>query len=271
MFIKIKKVIKRIPWVWYNLRNREFRDTPEPLGVDLKCVVDGLTSKGIVNSDFEIIFPDVSWDTFYADVYKAVGTYEKDGSFAEHNDKDYMSFVLGLNPIYEGRSLWSRIAEHHNLRSIAKSYFKMSRVDMRYYNIWKNEAASGEPSGSQLWHRDREDVKILKVFICIENVDDINGPFTYAPGTHMEGNIKGEPTYRIENHQTHRTTDDMMDKLVPRENWVKATGKKGSIIFADTNGYHKGGYVQEGRRLLFVAMYVSPASERFYFKHSIEK
>lgn len=265
MFIRIKKVIKRTPWVWYNLRNRKFRETPKPLGLDLEFVVDGLTSNGIAKSDFKIIFPDIDWNTFYTEVYRAVGQHEKEDRSAENNDKDYMSFVLGLNPIYDENSLWSKIAEHPNLQSIAKSYFRMSKVDMRYYNIWKNVATSGKPSGSQLWHRDREDVKILKVFICLENVDDLNGPFTYAPGTHMEGNIKGEPGYRIENNQTQRTTDDMMDKLVPKENWIRATGIKGSIIFADTNGYHKGGFVKEGYRLLFTCMYVSPASERLYF------
>ena len=31
---------------------------------------------------------------------------------------------------------------------------------------------------------------------------------------------------------------------------VKATGKKGTIFFIDTNGLHKGGFVKEGQRLM---------------------
>jgi hypothetical protein len=39
------------------------------------------------------------------------------------------------------------------------------------------------------------------------------------------------------------------------------TGKKGTIIFADTRGFHKGGEARTRDRLMYNAMYTSPASE----------
>jgi hypothetical protein len=265
MLTALKKRFKRNPWIWYNIRNRGNHLYSVELGSNLQQVVDDLNIHGIAKSEFSLVFPDIDWDYFEEKVKQEVTRYESAGKISEHEDKSYMNFVLGLNPDYDADSLWSKVSEHPSLSSIASAYFQMKKVEMRYYNIWKHDASEGEAKGSQLWHRDREDVKIMKVFICVEEVDDKRGPFVYAPGTHLEGKIKGEPEYIVEKSGTHRTTDSMMKKLVPQSDWVWSTGKKGTIVFADTNGYHKGGYVKEGYRLLFTCMYVSPVSERHYF------
>jgi hypothetical protein len=176
-----------------------------------------------------------------------------------------MHFILGVKPKYNPNSFWSSLAENNSLKQIAMTYFKLKNVEMRYYNIWKHEHADNIETGSQLWHRDREDLKILKIFICVDDVTINNGPFVYAPGTHMSGKVKKNPNYFKEKDGTKRTTDEMMEMIVPKSDWIYSTGPKGTIIFADTNGFHKGGFVKSGQRLLFTCMYVSSASERFYF------
>jgi len=266
MLTSLKKKIKRNPWFWYTIRNKNVsKKYSQPEGA-FKKIVDGLKTNGITTSQFRTVFPDLVWDDFKKDVYKAINDYETSGKVIEHDDKSYMNFVLGLEPTYIENSVWAKVANHQNLKTIADAYFKMKGTQMRYYNIWKHEPSEEAPKGSQLWHRDREDVKILKVFICMEDVTEQKGPFTYAPGTHMEGPVKKEADFLVEKTGPKRTTDDMMNKLVPKENWIKSVGNEGTIVFADTNGYHKGGEVKEGYRLLFTCMYVSPACERFYFK-----
>jgi hypothetical protein len=52
-----------------------------------------------------------------------------------------------------------------------------------------------------------------------------------------------------------------MSAVVPKENWVRGIGKKGTIIFADTRGFHKGGEARTDDRLMFTAMFTSPASD----------
>jgi hypothetical protein len=269
MFTSFKKWVKRQPFVWYYVRNRKYINNVPAIPSNLAALLQELRHKGIAKTNFSTLFPEMNWVAFSEEVYKAVAEYEKNGKFSEHSDKDYMNFVLGLNPVYHANSPWAKIAEHTNLQNLACGYFKLSRVDMRYYNVWKHEAAKGEAKGSQLWHRDREDEKILKMFICIEDVDDTRGPFTYAPGTHKDGSVKSTPRFIKEASGVHRTTDEMMDEIVPQNEWVKATGKKGDIILADTRGYHKGGFVKEGYRLLFTCMYVSPASDRLYFSNHL--
>ena len=52
-----------------------------------------------------------------------------------------------------------------------------------------------------------------------------------------------------------------MAVVVPPEKWLKATGPKGTIVFADTSGYHKGGLARERDRLMYVCMFTSPSSQ----------
>jgi hypothetical protein len=266
MFTKFKKQIKRNYWFWYFIRNRKTSKSHQKDIGELNLIVDLLDVNGIATIQFNQIFKGIDWNDFKNEIYNSVNRYENNGKIIEHDEKSNMNFVLGLNPRYDSDSIWAKVAEHPNLKLIADKYFKMKDTQMRYYNIWKHEVKEGPYSGSQLWHRDREDVKILKVFICIEDVILSNGPFTYAPGTQEGGEIKKEPRYIIEKSGTKRTTDEMMNEIVPKSNWIKSVGKAGTVVFADTNGYHKGGEVTEGYRLLFTCMYVSPACERTYFE-----
>jgi hypothetical protein len=229
-------------------------------------LISELNNSGIAKSDFTTIFNDISWDDFVNNVNAELLEYNLNKDFNSINSgKDYMHFILGLKPKYNPNSFWSSVAENSSLKQIAMSYFKLKNVEMRYYNIWKHEHTDNIETGSQLWHRDREDLKILKIFICIDDVSLNNGPFVYAPGTHSSGKVKDDPNYFKEKDGTKRTTDEMMEKIVLKSDWIYSTGPKGTIILADTNGFHKGGFVKSGQRLLFTCMYVSSASERFYF------
>ena len=266
MISKLKKQIKRNYLFWYFIRNRKTSKAYQKDIGKLNFIVDLLDVNGIATANFSQIFDGIDWNSFKNEIYASVNQYEKKGKTLEHDDKSYMNFVLGLNPKYDSHSTWAKIAEHPNLKLIADKYYKMKNTQMRYYNIWKHEVKNGPSKGSQLWHRDREDVKILKVFICIEDVNLNNGPFTYAPGTHFEGKVKSIPDYIIEKTGTKRTTDEMMNAVVSDNKWIKSIGEAGTVVFADTNGYHKGGEVDEGYRLLFTCMYVSPACERTYFE-----
>jgi hypothetical protein len=100
--------------------------------------------------------------------------------------------------------------------------------------------------------------------VYLTDVDEGAGPFTYAPGTHLLGNVKTEPEYHMENG-VKRTVDEQMDKIVPKEKWVTALVPKYTVVFADTHGYHKGGLAREHDRLLYTCMYTSPGCQRYLF------
>lgn len=50
-----------------------------------------------------------------------------------------------------------------------------------------------------------------------------------------------------------------MAEVLPKVKWIQATGPRGTIIFADTRGYHKGGLARERDRLMFLCMFTSQA------------
>lgn len=175
-------------------------------------------------------------------------------------EKTFNVELLGSEIEFQPESIFARFALQDAFLDIANDYFKML-VKLRYYNVWLTFAADSAPRESQLWHFDREDNYILKVFLYLKDVDEGGGPFTYAPKTHRKGVLRGtEPEYFIEKN-VRRTTNEQMAAVLPPENWITATGKKGTIVFADTRGYHKGGEARTSDRLMFTCMFTSPASE----------
>jgi hypothetical protein len=133
-----------------------------------------------------------------------------------------------------------------------------SRVS--YYNIWHTFATPVQARATQLWHRDPEDRYILKVFLYLSDVDDGAGPFTYAAGSHPKAKLRREPASAVDGDGARRSDDRQMAEAIPAERWVKGTGPKGTLIFADTRGYHKGGLARERDRLLYTCQFLSQAA-----------
>lgn len=168
--------------------------------------------------------------------------------------------MLGSELMFDAENIFARFALNSKFLNIANAYFQMY-AKLRYYNVWKTFASEGTARESQLWHFDREDNYILKLFLYLDDVDDGTGPFTYAPGTHRKGKFRSiEPEFFMEGG-VRRTTDEQMAAAFPKEKWKRGTGKKGTLIFADTRGFHKGGEARTKDRLMYTCMYTSRASE----------
>jgi hypothetical protein len=173
--------------------------------------------------------------------------------------KTFLLEYLGRNPALDADSIHARLALQTPLLDLANAYLGMySRL--RYYNVWHTFASTAKARESQLWHRDREDLYIVKVFLYLNDVDLGAGPFTYAPGSHRKGRLRTEPAFHLEG-RVKRTVDDQMAAVVPRDRWVTATGARGTIVLADTNGYHRGGLAREHDRVMYTCMYTSQASQ----------
>tara|TARA_Y100001970_G_C14223057_1_gene853853 strand:- start:2056 stop:2820 length:765 start_codon:yes stop_codon:yes gene_type:complete len=144
---------------------------------------------------------------------------------------------------------------------IVNKYFGMM-VKLFYLDAWLTNE-SKKQKNSQFWHRDPEDNLIIKIFIYINDVNNDNGPFIYAPRTHGYGNIKRVPKTFMENNNTaKRSKDEDFKEVLEQNKWKITTGKKGTIIFADTAGWHKGGFVKKGERKIMQAVFTSPAYKR---------
>jgi len=174
--------------------------------------------------------------------------------------KTFLLELLGKRPVLDPNSIHVRFALENPILQIANAYFGMRTV-LRYYNVWHNFPTRLPARDSQLWHRDPGDLYMLKVFVHLSDVDEGAGPFIYAGGTHPKGRVRRRPGSIDPHDRVKRSDDSQMAKVVEPEKWIQGIGPKGTIIFADTRGYHKGGWAREHDRVMYVCMFNSKATK----------
>jgi len=171
--------------------------------------------------------------------------------------KEFIYPLLGQRPVLDLNDIHVRFALETPLLAIANAYFEMY-TRLRYYNVWHTFTTVGPAHSSQLWHADRDDLHyVLKVFVNLSDVDAGAGPFTYAPGTHAKGTRHTTPACVAREGNTTRSTDEQMAAVVPAHEWVTSVGPQGTIVLADTRGYHKGGLARQRDRVMYTCMFTS--------------
>lgn len=167
--------------------------------------------------------------------------------------KSYVVHLVGWDEEHSADSPIIKLALDKKLLKIIASYFGLW-PRLHAVGAWVNFPTEGEATDAQLWHRDPEDVKLIKVFIYLVDVDQNLGPFSYIPKTHPFG----AAAKKIPKHALGiRVTDEDMHAAFPRESWVSCTGPAGTMILADTVGYHRGGKPANGNRILITFTYAS--------------
>jgi hypothetical protein len=113
------------------------------------------------------------------------------------------------------------------------------------------------PTYSQNWHRDPEEKRTLKVFVYLSDVTDDAGPFTYVMGSAPTGMGKYKKLFPQKlPHGSYPSEMDVSSKIGLAD-LLTATGIKGSIIFCDTSGLHRGGYAKSQHRIMATGFYPS--------------
>lgn len=234
----------------------------------VRTILEELDVRGVAIARVEDLLDAESLTEFYRSVdslllAKRVEIEELKANVDKDHTPGQKTFnleLLGSEPEFDADSVFPMIGLNATFLAIADGYLRMA-AQLRYYNIWYTAASAGASRESQLWHFDREDNYILKAFLYLGDVDEGTGPFTYAPGTHRKGEHHLlQPDFILEGN-VRRTTDDQMAKVFSRCDWKACTGEKGTIVFADTRGYHKGGEARTGDRMMFTCMYTSQASQ----------
>jgi hypothetical protein len=231
---------RRSAWKAKNLP-RSLRFEPERSLVD-DALLHELKERGIAIRPFD-------------DVFRNRGALERLRETAttaaptRSESKDFLERLLPEELTIE--SPYVTLALEPQVVALANAYLGM-RSYLRALDVWRNVPTPDPPKLSQLWHRDYDDAINLKLFVYLTDVGPSSGPFTFAPGTQPGGPRELEIKDRVD--------DDAMAELVPREEWVVATGEAGTVVLADTCGYHKGGKPVEGQRVLWTAQFTSGAA-----------
>jgi hypothetical protein len=181
------------------------------------------------------------------DVSKAIaGKIGKDG-------KDYLIRLVSWEEMHSPESPLIRVALDRALLETVATYLDMW-PRLHAVGAWLNFPTQTDAKEAQLWHRDPEDLKTVKVFIYLDDVREENGPFCYVPRTHPFSSGAGiVPLHR----DKKRILDEEMLTAFPKGSWLTCTGPANTMIIADTVGFHRGGKPSQGNRILITFTFTS--------------
>jgi hypothetical protein len=102
------------------------------------------------------------------------------------------------------------------------------------------------PAGAQNWHWDCDRVRWLKVFVYLTDVDEASGPHAFVQGSHTNLRM-GSESSRYSNAQIFEKYQESDEKIF--------TAPRGTVIFEDTRGLHRGTPLITGHRLVLQVEY----------------
>ncbi len=272
MLERIKSKIKHNEFVWRYLTNFGptvgYKLQSQVLNLEERRIVDALKNDGIARTTVRELFEDISsFEALVRETERVKAMRAEDIATARgkanrpdcRQGKSFKLSLLGPKPIFDPQSPFSKFALHPAIVRIVEAYLGMY-ARLQYFNIWINFAVDHPARSSQLWHRDRDDIHIVKGFLYLSDVEASSGPLTYARHSQRRGPQNLNPAAIVENGVL-RTTNQQMMEVLPAGDVIEAVGPIGTLVFADTHGYHKGGHVREGERLLFTFMFTSPNAD----------
>jgi hypothetical protein len=154
---------------------------------------------------------------------------------------------------------WFRFCASRRMLDVANAYLGLwSKLE--YVDVWYSipQPVSSERKASQRWHRDYNDRHLLKAFLYLVDVDDETGPFEYVAGSARGGPYANDWAWRPLSESY--PPQDELAKRIPPEAIRTFTAPKGTIIFCNTSGFHRGGFATAKPRVLATVTYSSPAS-----------
>ncbi|MEJ7645962.1 MAG: phytanoyl-CoA dioxygenase family protein [Chryseolinea sp.] len=162
---------------------------------------------------------------------------EETKEFKQRGGKDFFSQLLKPED-YELDSPIMRFALDEKLLNTTALYIGTAPY-LQSIELLYSRPVTGPAKSSQLWHRDRHDKDVLKVFVYCHDVGPKNGPFTFIPKSF--GKNVPERLY-------HYISDETMRKYVDDAAIQVLEGPAGSTLLIDTYScYHKGSYCIEPR------------------------
>lgn len=103
-------------------------------------------------------------------------------------------------------------------------------------NLRKSFITTLSEGGTQIYHADPNSPRFLKFFIYLHDVNIEGGPFSYVEGSHQKKFILNG-----QNWNSQYNWDLSLINNIYGEDKVKfLTAKKGDLLVADTNGWHRG-------------------------------
>jgi hypothetical protein len=247
-------------------RRRYAHERPA-LDVVQERVIEQLRAEGCAVLPFSELFPEPApWQELEADAARFVAETEAELAREHENEESALRRRPGKEFVVRkyayGVELglddpWLRLGASRRLLDVANTYLGMwSKLE--YVDVWYTPPlAEGDRRSSQRWHRDFNDRHLLKAFLYLVDVDEEAGPFEYVPRSAPGGELDHLWPWRPLG-ENYPPDDELAERIANRA--VTFTAPKGTLIFCNTSGFHRGGFATGTPRVLATVTYSSPAS-----------
>jgi len=252
---------------------KSYASAPQALDDVQRRVVEAVRAEGYATVPLAELVPDTELrnavlaqgEAFVQETEQGLEAERQNGpgSGAELRRRPGKEFLVRAHS-FEGVRLgtdhaWLRACVSQRMLGVANAYLemwsKLSYVDL-WYTVAQGETA--ERAASQLWHFDFDDKHLLKAFLYLADVDAGTGPFEYVAESQPGGKYHGVRPWRPASFG--RVPEEDVRSQVPDEAIRTFTAPRGTVIFCNTSGLHRGGFATAGPRILATATYCSPAS-----------
>jgi phytanoyl-CoA dioxygenase PhyH len=253
-----------------NRRARSLYEENRPSLDDVqRRIVRELDDEGYALADFRELFPEDVWNAMEAYAGGFVGETEAglaheaegegEGELRRRAGKEFLVRMYDTGGVVGLDDTWLGICLSRKLVDIASTYLGLW-PKLEYIDLWYSlpVGPDSERRASQLWHRDYDDRHLLKAFLYLRDVDAQTGPFEYVPGSHPGGRYAGIHPWAP--MAVGRISEDELGKYVPQNEVQTFVAPRGTIIFCNTSGLHRGGFAEAHPRVLSTVTYCSPAS-----------
>lgn len=251
--------------LWFyvvNYKARKKFNTHKPNLSSLgKRIQDELDHEGIAITTLDELFPNEN-------MLEKLLTYKNSldlNNVSTHWKKEYLKNYWDKLPVFDATNPFVQFILSEKITSIVNSYMSMW-TKLGYYDLSLTlpVGRGANPIRAQRWHRDPDEKRLLKVFIYLSDVDTTAGPFTYIKKS-TYGNKYGSLFPQKTPAGIYPDEHALLAKI-DQDDIKEMTAPKGTVIFCDTSGFHKGGYATEKERLMFTGFYSAPSyhEARYY-------
>ena len=243
---------------------RRFAGERPPLDDVQQRIVDGLDAEGYALLTFTELFGDDAWAGIEAQAVR----FAEETEAALAGDREALRVRAGKEFVVRRHSYdaeldlddpWFRTCASRRMLDVANTYLGLVSK-LEYVDLWYSVPQPEDDArrSSQRWHRDFNDRRLVKAFLYLVDVDEGTGPFQYVAGSAPGGRNGDAWPWRPlgENYPP----EDELEAHIPESDVRVFTGAKGTLLFCNTAGFHRGGFATTKPRVLATATYSSPAS-----------
>ena len=138
--------------------------------------------------------------------------------------------------------------------NVSSNYLNCAPVLDNIQLFWSFAAHRADKEAAQYWHFDMDRQRCINIFLYLTDCNELNGPHKFIEKTHLMG-MGIKESLRKKGYA--RLEDREIEQCYSGEQIKTFTAKKGSILFEDTSGLHKGQNVIQGSRLMLIFQYSS--------------